>query len=158
MDNNKEIKKSKEILINLYQNLKIRKLEEVKNNFIIYQKQLEDNVGDNSFDEEKKYLQKLSLLTLTEYIESAIGVIISLRIEDELSKINKDTKKEEDLGDWETLLRKNEEDIRMYISNEIKLKLYIDQMEEKMEILEKENKSLLLKLEKAKDLENQINK
>jgi hypothetical protein len=38
MDNNKEIKKSKEILINLYQNLKIRKLEEVKNNFIIYQK------------------------------------------------------------------------------------------------------------------------
>ena len=29
MDNNKEIKKSKEILINLYQNLKIRKLDEV---------------------------------------------------------------------------------------------------------------------------------
>ena len=157
MDNSKEIKKSKEILINLYQNLKIRKLEEVKNNFIIYQKQLEDNAGDNSFDDEKKYLQKLSLLTLTEYIESAIGVIISLRIEDELSKINKETKKEEDLGDWETLLRKNEEDIRMYISNEIKLKLYIDQMEEKMEILENEKKSLLLKVEKAKDLENQIN-
>ena len=29
MDNNKEIKKSKEILINLYQNLKIRKLEDI---------------------------------------------------------------------------------------------------------------------------------
>ncbi len=33
--NEKELKKSKEILINLYQSLKIRKLEEVKNNYII---------------------------------------------------------------------------------------------------------------------------
>jgi hypothetical protein len=31
----KELKKSKEILINLYQSLKIRKLDEVNNNFII---------------------------------------------------------------------------------------------------------------------------
>ena len=86
MDNNKEIKKSKEILINLYQNLKIRKLEEVKNNFIIYQKQLEDNAGDNSFDEEKKYLQKLSLLTLTEYIESAILFGIKKQLQAEAGK------------------------------------------------------------------------
>ena len=33
--NEKELKKSKEILINLYQSLKIRKLDEVNNNFII---------------------------------------------------------------------------------------------------------------------------
>jgi hypothetical protein len=33
--NEKELKKSKEILINLYQSLKIRKLEEVKYNYII---------------------------------------------------------------------------------------------------------------------------
>jgi hypothetical protein len=31
----KDLKKSKEILINLYQSLKIRKLDEVNNNFII---------------------------------------------------------------------------------------------------------------------------
>jgi hypothetical protein len=31
----KELKKSKEILINLYQSLKIRKLDEVTNNYII---------------------------------------------------------------------------------------------------------------------------
>ena len=30
----KDLKKSKEILINLYQSLKIRKLDEVNNNFI----------------------------------------------------------------------------------------------------------------------------
>ena len=45
----------------------------------------------------------------------------------------------------------------MYISNELKLKLYIDQMEEKMDNIEKENKSLSLKLEKMKDLESQVN-
>lgn len=157
MDNNKEIKKSKEILINLYQSLKIRKLDSVNYIYIIYQKQLEDNIVDNSFEEEKNYLKKLSILTLTEYVDSAIGVIINLKIEDELSKINKEDKKEEELGDWEALLRKNEEDIRMYISNELKLKLYIDQMEEKMETLEKENKSLLLKIEKTNDLEKQVN-
>ena len=155
--NEKEVKKSKEILINLYQSLKIRKLDEVNHNYIISNNQLDD-VGDNSFDEEKKYLQKLSILTLVEYIDSAISVIVNLKIEDELNKIKKEKKEEhEDLGDWETLLRKEEEDIRMYISNELKLKLYIDQMEEKMDNLEKENKNLLIKLEKNKELENQIN-
>ena len=124
---------------------------------IIYNNQL-DEVGDNSFDEEKKYLQKLSILTLVEYIDSAISVIVNLKIEDELNKINESKKEEhEDLGDWETLLRKEEEDIRTYISNELKLKLYIDQMEEKMDNLEKENKSLLLKVKKMEDLESQIN-
>ena len=46
-----------------------------------------------------------------------------------MNKIKNEKKEEhEDLGDWETLLRKEEEDIRMYISNELKLKLYIDQI------------------------------
>ena len=103
-------------------------------------------------------MQKLSILTLVEYIDSAISVIVNLKIEDELNKINESKKEEhEDLGDWETLLRKEEEDIRTYISNELKLKLYIDQMEEKMDNLEKENKSLLLKVKKMEDLESQIN-
>ena len=78
----KDLKKSKEILINLYQSLKIRKLDEVNNNFIINKNQL-DEIDENSFEEEKKYLQKLSILTLTEYIDSAIGVIVNLKIEDE---------------------------------------------------------------------------
>ena len=34
--NEKELKKSKEILINLYQSLKIRKLDEVNNKYIIH--------------------------------------------------------------------------------------------------------------------------
>ena len=136
--NEKEVKKSKDIIINLYQSLKIRKLDEVKHNYIIYNNQLDD-VGDNSFDEEKKYLEKLSILTLIEYIDSAISLIVNLKIEDEMNKIKNEKKEEhEDLGDQETLLRKEEEDIRMYISNELKLKLYIDQMEEKMDNLEKE--------------------
>ena len=152
----KELKKSKEILINLYQSLKIRKLDEVTINYIIYNNQL-DEIGDNSFEEEKKYLKKLSILTLTEYIDSAIGVIVNLKIEDELNKNkNKEKDKCEIIGDWESLLRKEEEDIRMYISNELKLKLYIEQMEEKMETLEKENKSLNLKLEKTKEFEAEI--
>ena len=153
----KDLKKSKEILINLYQSLKIRKLDEVNNNFIINKNQL-DEIDENSFEEEKKYLQKLSILTLTEYIDSAIGVIVNLKIEDELNKKNKERSENyEDIGDWETLLRKEEEDIRMYISNELKLKLYIDQMEEKMETLEKEKKSLSLKLENMKSLESEVN-
>ena len=90
--NEKEIKKSKEILINLYQSLKIRKLDEVNHIYIISNNQLDD-VGDNSFDEEKKYLQKLSILTLVEYIDSAISVIVNLKIEDELNKIKKEKKK-----------------------------------------------------------------
>ena len=45
----------------------------------------------------------------------------------------------------------------MYISNELKLKLYLEQMEEKMDNLEKEKKSLSLKLEQMKDLEAQLN-
>ena len=153
----KEIKKSKQILINLYQSLKIRKLDEVNINYLINNNQL-DEIGDNSFDDEKKYLEKLSILTLTEYIDSAIGIIVNLKIEDELAK-NKDEKKSkyEQYADWESLLRKEEEDIRMYISNELKLKLYIDQMEEKMENLEKEKNELSLKLEKMKGLESEIN-
>ena len=154
----KELKKSKEILINLYQSLKIRKLDEVTNYYIINNNQL-DEIGDNSFEDEKKYLQKLSILTLTEYIDSAIGVIVNLKIEDELNKIknkDKDKNKCEIIEDWESLLRKEEEDIRMYISNELKLKLYIEQMDEKIENLEKENKSLKLKLEKINDLESEI--
>ena len=155
--NEKDIKKSKEILINLYQSLKIRKLDEVNYYYIIQNNQL-DEIGDNSFEEEKKYLEKLSILTLTEYIDSAIGVIVNLKIEDELNKKkNEKYDEHEILGDWESLLRKEEEDIRMYISNELKLKLYIDQMEEKMDNIEKENKSLSLKLEKMKDLESQVN-
>ena len=72
-------------------------------------------------------------------------------------KKNEKYDEHEIIGDWESLLRKEEEDIRMYISNELKLKLYIDQMEEKMDNIEKENKSLSLKLEKMKDLESQVN-
>ena len=44
----KDLKKSKEILINLYQSLKIRKLDEVNNNFIINKNQL-DEIDENSF-------------------------------------------------------------------------------------------------------------
>ena len=154
----KELKKSKEILINLYQSLKIRKLDEVTYYYIINNNQL-DEIGDNSFEDEKKYLHKLSILTLAEYIDSAIGVIVNLKIEDELNK-NKNKDKDKDkceiIGDWESLLRKEEEDIRMYISNELKLKLYIEQMDEKIENLEKENKSLKLKLEKINDFEAEI--
>ncbi len=141
--NEKDIKKSKEILINLYQSLKIRKLDEVNYYYIIQNNQL-DEIGDNSFEEEKKYLEKLSILTLTEYIDSAIGVIVNLKIEDELNKKkNEKYDEHEIIGDWESLLRKEEEDIRMYISNELKLKLYIEQMDEKIENLEKENKRVL---------------
>ena len=57
---------------------------------------------------------------------------------------------------WESLLIKEEAKIRVHISNEHKLKLYLEQMEDTIETLEKENKSLLLQIEKTKNLEEEI--
>ena len=60
-------------------------------------------------------LKKLSLLTLIEYIKSSIDVIVETKLEEELKKYQKVDEKYA-ATQYETLLRKEEGEIREHIS------------------------------------------
>jgi hypothetical protein len=72
----------------------------------------------------------------------------------------KDNEKEDNKNldqKWEELLRKEESQIRMYISNENYLKIKIELQREKIEDLEIENKLLSSKIEKLENLKKKLN-
>ena len=103
----------------------------------------------------------MDLLALVIYIKNKINLLIKFKVDNTLSKENKsknkkDTKFEEISEDWESLLRKEEACIRKHISTEHQLKLYIEQMKERIDELELENKSLLTQVKKTKILEKEI--
>ena len=118
MINYKEIEKVKKSLINLYLIIKLRKTNDVKYIFLnlYFIKNIEYN-----FEMERKLLQKQNLLTLVEYISSSIDIIISLKLRDEMNKINKGKIINDNCADnYEILLRKEEKNIREHIANENK--------------------------------------
>jgi len=96
---------------------------------------------------ERKLLQKQNLLTLVEYISSSIDIIISLKLRDEMNKINKGKIINDNCADnYEILLRKEEKNIREHIANENKLKLHIKSLTDKIEEYERDNLILLEKI------------
>ena len=96
---------------------------------------------------EKKLLQKQNLLTLVEYISSSIDIIISLKLREEMNKINKGKIINDNCADnYEILLRKEERNIREHIANENQLKLHIKSLTDKLEEYERDNLILLEKI------------
>ena len=95
----------------------------------------------------KSNLEKLSILTLIEYIKSSIDIIINLQVEEKFKELKLNSNKNH-FNDIELLLRKEEKSIRAHISLEHQLKLHCDSLEEKIEELQKEKDKLKSYLDK----------
>lgn len=108
-------KSLEEAIIELYLNVKIRKQDEVK--LIITQI---ENYDTNAQEKEKENLRKASPFTIIEYIKSSIEILIDIKVKEQLqereNRIN-DTYNpdEEEVNEYEKLLRKLESDIRIHI-------------------------------------------
>lgn len=74
---------------------------------------------------------------IIEYIKISIDIIVSLKVEEELKKYNKDNNPN-CVKDYETLLQKEEESIRQHISTEHQLRIQCEKFAEKFDILENE--------------------
>ena len=121
------ISEIKEEIINLYLNVKVRKLDEVKIKKIYFQI---SKLEDEEIAQEKNSLRKLSISDIINYIYNSIEILINIKAnekyeekleEDEKKEKYKnlnDTKDENGLKLYEGLLIKEEKDIREHIKVE----------------------------------------
>lgn len=155
----KELEKAKDILIDLYINLKVRKADDV--NYISFNNKYQiGQISDNSIEEERLCLSNLSILTLVQYINNSIDVIVNIKTEIALAK-EMESKENQEFSPnekWEALLRKEESNIRKYISNTHKLKLCLEHMDEKFFSLEKKYKNREGELNNFNKLKEKLNK
>ena len=148
-------------------------LSEIKNNLIdLYlkvkiRKTIETITIDSDFlDNEKKNLNKLSALDIIKYIKSHLQILIEIQVSEKINEIkneNNENSNENNINNYEILLRRYEADIRNYIKIENMLKIHIDELNFKIENLEKTiekikkngfNKNIL---EYQKKIENLMN-
>ena len=143
----------REKLIDLYLEIKIRKTEEVYyllnlNNLFIEQIV---NISDQILENNRKSLEKIPIIEIINYIRTSLYIIIQIKIKEELEK-NKDdnTKKkiweENAAEDYETLLRKEEAEIRQHICLQHQFKLHSENLEQKIMELEDDNYILAKKI------------
>lgn len=107
--------------------------------------------------DEKENLKKTNPLTLIEYIKSSIDVLIDLKVDEKIEKLeqSKKTFDENDIsGESESLLRKLESDIRNHIKMEHQLKLHSESLQQRIEDLEKENSDMVVKVKSLSDKNN----
>ena len=131
-NSNFNIEEIKEAIIDLYQNVKIRKQSETI------------SIDDSYLNKEKISLQNVSPLTLISYIKNHIELLIDVKVTEKLSLMNTDpsllfSEYGSDITptNYENLLRRYESDIRNYIKIENMLKIHIDELYYKIEQLEK---------------------
>ena len=129
------ISEIKEEIINLYLNVKVRKLDEVKIKKIYFQI---SKLEDEEIAQEKNSLRKLSISDIINYIYNSIEILINIKAnekyeekleEDEKKEKYKnlnDTKDENGLKLYEGLLIKAEKDIREHIKVDYIFKYFID--------------------------------
>jgi hypothetical protein len=90
-------------------------------------------------------------LDIINYIKISLQIIIELKVKEEVEKNNKE-KEDKNLNnentaeDYETLLRKEEAEIRQHISVEHQFKLHLDNFSEKINDLENDNYILAKKI------------
>ena len=118
-------------IIELYQMVKIRKQSDTK------------KIDKEYLDQEKSSLQTVSSLSLIDYIKVHLNLLINLKVSDKLSKLKTNpldfiSLYGSDLpaNDYEKLLRRYEADIRNYIKLVNILKIHIEELNQKQEILE----------------------
>jgi hypothetical protein len=127
----------KNSIVDLYQNVKIRKQSDAK---LIDKKFLE---------EEKSSLLSISPIVLINYIKIHLNLLIDIKVDEKIAKIKANPMdyissygSELPANDYEKLLRRYEGDIRNYIKYVNMLKIHIDELNEKQEILEKQIEQL----------------
>ena len=86
-------------------------------------------------------LKDISLLDIVEYVKNSIDILVSLKVEETLDDYNS-KKNENAASDYETLLQKEESAIRQHISYEHQIKLEYEKLQEKIEVMDLENKLL----------------
>ena len=128
MSVNEDLKNS---IIELYQNVKIRKQSDTK------------RIDQEFLDQEKLSLQTVSSISLIDYIKVHLNLLINLKVSDKLSKLKSNPMEFISLygsdipaNDYEKLLRRYEADIRNYIKLVNVLKINIEELNQKQEILE----------------------
>ena len=127
------IDKLKESIIELYQFVKIRKESEVK-------------IIDKEFlEKEKISLNSISPMVLIDYIKSHLKLLIDNKVKEKMSKLKINPKKyilnygtDIYVNDYETLLRRYEGDIRNYIRMVNILKIHIDELNQKQDLLQRQ--------------------
>ena len=107
---------------------------------------VEDNC--KKLQEENDNLSSQNILTLIEYIKSSFDIAVQMKAEKKFLELksNLNIYDENYFNDYESLLRKEECDIRQHISIQHQLKLYGEKLIDKLEELEKENLILSEKL------------
>ena len=155
----------REKLIELYLETKIRKSEEVykllnlKNLFIA---QIV-NISSEILKQDKENLKKLPTLDIINYIKTSLLIIINIKLNEELEKrkdknMKKKILEENAAEDFETLLRKEEAEIRQHICVEHQFKLHSEYLEQRIMELEDENLILEKKIVRKKYIINKYRK
>ena len=126
------------------------------------------NISNSLLLEEKNNLKNAPILDLINYIRESFHISIKIKAQEEIDKFieksGKNMHGENAAEDYETLLRKEEAEIRQHISIEHQFKLHLDNFMDKISELEKDNYYLAKKIEKQKkkydkqikDMENQL--
>ena len=153
-DNNIELIRKE--LIDLYLDIKIRKNNEVKNKYnIIKEKLFIDqivNISNEILEQEKKNLKNLPILDIIKYIKTSLNIIIQIKAKEEIDKYKEEKENKNNIinenaaEDYETLLRKEEAEIRQHISIEHQFKLHFENLAEKISELEDDNYILAKKI------------
>ena len=142
---NDEVKKVKNALINLYLQIKNSYIKDVKYIFIIQkiQKEIKENLNEKKVELDN--LEKQNLMTLIEYIKSSFDIAITMNAEKKFLELYNNYKKKTTefyANDYEKLLRKEESNFREQIAIQNQLKLYIQNLKEKVEYFIIENEKL----------------
>ena len=96
-------------------------------------------------EKDKKYLEKLPILDIIQYIRTSLFIIIQIKLKEEIEKYNNNKNKTKNIfddiiaQDYETLLRKEEAEIRQHICSEHQFKLHSEYLEQKIMEIEDEN-------------------
>ena len=102
-------------------------------------------------ERDRKNLEKIPILEIINYIKISLYIIIQIKVREELEK-NKDNShkkiilEENTAEDYETLLRKEEAEIRQHICVEHQFKLHSENLEQKLMELENDNHILEKKI------------
>ena len=102
----------------------------------------------NSTEKEKEInsLIKYPLIELIQYIKNGIDIIISNKLKEELEAINQKSNILSPARDYELLLQKEEKKSRELLSIEHRLRLQCERYVEEIDILDTENRILLLQI------------
>lgn len=154
-----------EAIIELYLNVKVRSNEEIS------------NYDESVFEKEKDKLRELSPHTVLDYIKSSVEILMNIKSEERKGKKKKDKPlrfcdesddilsatsqslwstleqfKDGPPKEYEEAIQKLEGDVRMHIRVEQQMRLHIENLQQKIEDIEKANNSNISKIKK--EIEN----